>query len=80
MNYLNLDGSRVTNDGLVHIRDMDQLTKLLLGETGVSDVGLSGLTSHRELVSLRLPGTSVSAKAAEKLKQSLPRLQNLQLR
>ena len=56
---LTLQGSDVTDDDLVHIKDMTWLESLHLGDTGITDEGLVNIASLHNLKKLTLSNTAV---------------------
>ena len=65
---LGLTGTRVTDAGLVHIKDMKRLGDLELTDTKVTDAGLAHLTKLGHLGILSLYGTKVTDLGLQHLK------------
>lgn len=59
---LNLMGSRITDQGLVHLQDMQKLEFVWLSHTGITDRGLPHLAALSQLKRLKLAGTRVTDK------------------
>jgi hypothetical protein len=70
--HLNLSGAKVTDAGLVHLRDCSNLTTLFLWRTQVSDAGLIHLKEIRSLRFVWLNGTKVTPEGARELRAALP--------
>lgn len=65
--WLNLAGTKITDDGLKQIAGMKQLKRLHLEKTQIGDVGLDHLLGLAELEYLNLYGTQVTDAGAAKL-------------
>ena len=65
---LGLTGTKITDAGLVHIKDMKRLGDLELTDTKVTDAGLAHLTKLENLGSLSLYGTKVTDAGLQHLK------------
>ena len=65
--WLNVAGTKITNDGLKAIGGMKQLRRLHLEKTQIDDVGLQHLTGLAELEYLNLYGTKVTDAGIAKL-------------
>lgn len=65
--FVDLDRSRVTDEGLRHLRGMRKLRRLSLVDTPVGDDGLAHLTDLPELTDLDLSSTQVTDAGAEHL-------------
>jgi Leucine-rich repeat (LRR) protein len=73
---LNLDNTRITDEGLKHLAGMTQLEELNLSNTQVTDAGVASLAKFRALKTLKLNQClSVSSEAIEQLRQALPQLE-----
>jgi hypothetical protein len=68
-----LDGTQVTDAGLIHIQRMTDLRVLSLNFTDVTDVGLKDLGNLSQLRRLCLSGSKVTNEGVEKLQQVLPK-------
>jgi hypothetical protein len=75
---INLDRTRVTDEGLRHIAGLRKLHRLNLAETRVTDAGLAHLRGLDELKLLGLRGTQVTDAGLDHLRH-LTRLQLLNL-
>ncbi|XP_055933157.1 C-Maf-inducing protein-like [Argiope bruennichi] len=81
LRYLNLWSTQFGDGGLLLISEhLPKLQTLNLCETPVSDKGLQCLASMKSLRKLNLNSTSLTAQTFEKLKQSLPALQECDIR
>ncbi|GIY85374.1 c-Maf-inducing protein [Caerostris extrusa] len=81
LRYLNLWSTQFGDGGLLLISEhLSKLQTLNLCETPVSDKGLQSLANMKSLRKLNLNSTSLSAQTFEKLKQSLPALQECDIR
>jgi len=65
---LGLTGTKITDAGLVHIKDMKRLGDLELTDTAVTDAGLAHLTKLGDLGILSLYGTKVTDVGLQHLK------------
>ncbi|MGH7170044.1 MAG: putative Ig domain-containing protein, partial [Gemmataceae bacterium] len=64
---------RITDKGLVHLKDLKELDYLdLRGNDGITDTGLAHLKGLPKLKTLRLLGTRVSDKGAAEFKKARP--------
>lgn len=68
----------ITDDGLVHLREIPSLELINLGSTNITDEGLIHLVENKKLSSLSLYDTSVTGAGFIALSQ-LPRLSTLEL-
>ncbi|HEV2969088.1 MAG TPA: hypothetical protein VGY55_03800 [Pirellulales bacterium] len=75
---VSLDGTKVTDAGLVYLRDLTQLETLYLISNNVTDEGLVNLEELRQLKELNLSGTRVGDAGLVHLK-GLTRLKKLWL-
>jgi uncharacterized membrane protein/mono/diheme cytochrome c family protein len=76
--WLKLHNTNITDDGLSHIAQLTNLTKLDLSNTFITDKGLLQLAGLSNLQFLNLVGTKVTAAVVVKLKR-LTKLQSLYL-
>ena len=74
--WLDLGGTSVTDDGLRALAPMRRLTRLHLDELRITDGGLAQITGLTRIEYLNLRGTSVTDKGLPQLR-SLPRLRSL---
>jgi hypothetical protein len=65
--WLNIAGTKITNDGLKAVGGMKQLRRLHLEKTQIDDVGLEHLLGLTELEYLNLYGTKVTDAGISKL-------------
>jgi len=73
---LDLSGTKITDAGLEHLKDLPQLQTLDLSGTKVTDAGLERLQGLRQLQELGLSGTEVTDAGLEHLR-GLPELEKL---
>ena len=73
MQLLWLDGTKVTDAGLAHLKGLAQMQLLSLDRTMVTDAGLVHLEGFSNLTWLDLSGTKVTDVGVKKLQQKLPR-------
>jgi internalin A len=78
LKYLNLDRSRITDEGLKNLPWLPRLTNLSLSNTQVTDAGMEALTKLQNLEVLRLDRTRVK-NAGLSIIAELPNLKNLSL-
>lgn len=76
--WLNLGGTDITDEGLPHLKELTSLTRLHLEKTAVSDAGLEHLSGLENLTYLNLYQTAVTDAGLIHLK-SLKKLKNLYL-
>ncbi len=70
---LSIAGSQITDDGLVHLKNLKQLEYLdLKKNTRLTDAGLTHLEELKSLKQLILIGTQVTPAGVQKLQQKLP--------
>lgn len=74
---LTLPSRNISDAGLVHLKDLRQLTNLRLYDTRVSDKGVAGLGGLTNLVLLDLRRTKVTAAGITQLR-SMPNLRYLE--
>ncbi len=70
--------SKFTGPGLVHLKNLEQLKSLELGDTQVTDEGLASLTQLQQMEAIGLTGTKITDAALKHL-LDLPRLRRLEL-
>ena len=70
---VNLNGTDVTDEGLVHLKGLTKLETLGLGRTQVTDAGLVHLKGMTNLKRLYLHYTQVTAAGVAELKKALPK-------
>ncbi len=68
-----LSGSKVTDDGLKHLRVLTRLKNLALNNTKITDVGLEHLKGMASLRELNLRNTMITDEGVKKLKEALPK-------
>jgi hypothetical protein len=71
---LHLEMTKITDAGLANLAGLKKLEYLNLYGTGVTDAGLKHLAGLTNLKNLYLWQTKVTKEGAEKLKQSIPKL------
>ena len=69
---LDLTGTFVSDDGLVHLRGLTQVGKLGLSNTEVTDRGVEHLSGLIQLQELSIGGTDISEDGLKQLERSLP--------
>lgn len=72
---LHLYETNVTDAGLAHLKDVNNLGHINLSQTGITDAGLVHLTGMTKLHFLILNDTKVSDEGIARLKKALPRLE-----
>jgi hypothetical protein len=70
--FLDVEGAKVNDAGVAHLRRLSQLRRLSLNSTAITDAGLEHLSILRQLRELKLNKTKVSAAAVQKLSAALP--------
>jgi len=70
---LALNNTKVTDAGLVHMKNLRGLQDLFLNDNQISDVGIDNIKGCRNLVYLNLRGTKVTAAGGARLRQALPK-------
>lgn len=60
IDWVALNDSKVSSDGLIHVAELSRLHSLLLHNTAVDDQGLEHLTGLKKLKYLRLDGTRIT--------------------
>jgi serine/threonine protein kinase/Leucine-rich repeat (LRR) protein len=60
LQYAHLNRSKVTDAGLVHVKQAQFLTSLELADTAITDAGLKHLATHELLVNVNLAGTKIT--------------------
>jgi mono/diheme cytochrome c family protein len=69
LTWLNLAGTKVTDNGLKSVSSLDKLTRLHLEKTSITDAGVKHLLGLQNLEYLNLYGTKVSNAALKDLAQ-----------
>jgi hypothetical protein len=72
MSYVNLSSTRIGDNDLKELEDLDDVEVLDLSGTDVTDAGLSHLARLPRLQMLVLSGTHVTPAGIDTLRQSLP--------
>jgi hypothetical protein len=72
---LNLAETAITDAGLIHLRGLTGLCKLVLWGTRVTDAGLVHLSASVGLRELDLEYTQVSPAGVEALRRALPKVE-----
>lgn len=75
LRQLHLEQTKITDAGLAQLAGLKKLEYLNLYGTGVTDAGLKHLAGLSNLKSLYLWQTKVTKEGADKLKQSIPKLE-----
>ncbi|MBC7819067.1 MAG: protein kinase [Planctomycetaceae bacterium] len=73
LTLLNLGGTRITDDGLRHLKDYPRLIVLHLSQTSISDAGLKHLTGLTRLQELIIDRTKVTIEGVRELRIALPK-------
>lgn len=71
---LYLNGTKVTDAGLAHLKTLNGLQVLMFKNTAVGDAGLAHLTGLTTLHHLVLNGTKVTDAGVQALQTAVPRL------
>ena len=66
--WLNLGRTKITDDGLRHLKDLTNLSRLHLENTAITDAGVGRLRWNTALEYLNLYGTKVTDKGLDRLK------------
>jgi Leucine Rich repeat len=66
---LNLSHTKISNNGLVHLKNIPRLTHLTLKNTKISNEGIFHLRKLENLISLNLEGLSITDKTLKNLKE-----------
>jgi hypothetical protein len=69
---VDLSGTRVSDDGLEHLKELTDLGGLYLNNTQVTDAGFEHLKGMSQLRSLSLRGTNVTDEGVQELQRVLP--------
>jgi Leucine-rich repeat (LRR) protein len=77
---LGLTATKITDAGVVHLKDLRSLTNLKISLTGVADNGLTWLEALPNLSFLELYGTNVTDAGTDRLKMRLPNLRLIMTR
>jgi hypothetical protein len=72
LEFLNLDYTNVSDEGLIHLKPLRQLKTLRLDSAKITDSGSRELQAHRQLEHLNLYHTLVTEQGYELLKKALP--------
>jgi hypothetical protein len=72
---VDLENTPVSDEDLVHLQKISNLTTLKLSGTSITDAGLEHLRSIKTLQFIGLPRKGVTAEGVESLKKSLPNAQ-----
>jgi len=79
LSYLNLSGTRLTDDGVKHLRGLEQLSSLSLSSTKISNAGVNALPPLSRLTQLILDETAIDDDALDNLHARFPKLNNIWL-
>jgi hypothetical protein len=66
-------GTRITGDGLTHLRGFSRLRYLILGQTKVTDAGLEHLKGLSQLETLDLHATNCTPEGEKEFQRSVPK-------
>lgn len=72
LDEIGLEGTQITEDGLLHLLDLPHLDNVDLARTAIGDAGLRILSRIKTLKYIHVEGTSVTAKGVAALQESLP--------
>jgi hypothetical protein len=72
--WLNLNGTKITDEGLDPVLKLTHLTQLRLDETDITDAGLLKLARLKQLKTLNVYKTRVTDEGVKKLQAELPEL------
>ena len=72
LRVLNLNDTRVGDEGLAHLSGLTNLEQLRLQSTQVTDAGLSHIGPLANLTVVWLSGSRVTAAGADQLREALP--------
>lgn len=73
LTLLNLARTRITDDGLRHLKDYPRLIVLNLSQTAISDAGLKHLTGLSRLQEIVIDRTKVTIEGIQELRIALPK-------
>jgi Leucine-rich repeat (LRR) protein len=79
LGYLNLSGTRLTDDSVEHLRALEQLSSLSLSSTKISNAGVKALPPLSRLTQLILDETAIDDDALGNLAARFPKLNNIWL-
>lgn len=79
LEFLTLNGMRIGDKGIEHLKNMDTLRYLNLNDTLVTDAALEHMKGMKKLELLDLGGTKVTAAGVEALQKELPLLTRVTL-
>ena len=71
---LDVEGTKITDAGLEHLKGMTDLVTLKLGRTGITDAGLSHLEGMTRLRNLGLEDTKVTEAGVKRLREAIPQV------
>lgn len=74
LEWIDLNKSQITNDGLAYLADLPKLESIYLDGTNVTDDGLMQLSKFRSLKCVRVNFAIVTKDGITRLKESLPGL------
>ena len=75
VDHVGLGNTNVTDEGVEHLKGLNQLETLWLNNTQVTDAGLERLKGLAQLQWLSLNSTKVTDEGVKKLRQALPNCQ-----
>ena len=67
--WLDIGGSQITDEGMIHLSEFNNLERIHLENTAITDEGIKSLVSLKELAYLNLHGTNVSDKSLNPISQ-----------
>ncbi|MBI3469213.1 MAG: hypothetical protein HY000_39925 [Planctomycetes bacterium] len=77
--WLSLGSTKITDDGINGLADLQSLALLTLNDTRVTDRSVQALAGLRNLVELHLHDTAVSDESVRALEQGFPKLNTVRL-
>lgn len=73
LDVIGLEGTRITDEGLNHLRGLPMLDNVDLTNTSISDAGLEILAKIESLEYIHLASTAVTAEGVARLENALPK-------
>lgn len=69
---LNINDTKVTDDGMIYLKELRSLEMILMDNTQITDAGLRHLKKLTNLESLQLRGTQITAEGVKRFNETLP--------
>jgi len=73
LDVIGLEGTRITDEGLNHLRGLTLLDNIDLTNTSITNAGLEILAKIESLEYIHLTGTTVTAEGVARLETALPK-------